>query len=321
MLMTLLLMLMTTGCVAGRHAMVTAEHGSAKIIARAETVVAPADAVVMRAESEHLGELGAAARDKKSDSEKPPKEHHRSGSHCSRCNSSPCSCDKSSGPIANAIGSLMVPGLYFVMTSPFTIPAAALGDDYEMLATFPDYPYAGDLPGALIKTTRHEGTARGWMGTLQIFDIQETDNIDRFGGRLVLDSSSRFGIDTESNYWIEPGSAGTGSLWTGDANVCFRFAESENVQFRAGVGVNWLADGTGAEAGINFTYGMDWFPRKPWTVSTVFDAGTIGGGSLFHNRTTAGVMLGPVEAFAGYDYFRLGSARFHGPVAGLGWRF
>ena len=152
--------------------------------------------------------------------------------------------------------------------------------------------------------------------------MQENGDVDRFGGRLVLDTASRLGLDTETNYWHETFSnGGSDQLWTGDANIVFRFAQSEKTQFRAGVGVNWLADSGIGDVGFNFTYGADWFPRKPWTVSTVFDMGTIGTGTLFHNRTTAGVMLGPVEAFAGYDYFQLGSAKFHGPVAGVGIRF
>ena len=66
---------------------------------------------------------------------------------------------------------------------------------------------------------------------------------------------------------------------------------------------------------------MEWFPVKPWTASTVFDFGTLGHGHLLHNRSTVGAMLGPVEVFAGYDYFQINSVRIHGPVAGLGWRF
>lgn len=302
----LLLLLSITGCATSRPGTFAAR---------------PLPSTIVRAESEHLSELGEAARDKNSDSVTPRNDHHgkhhRSSAHCNHCNSSPCCCDSSDDTFSTLLG----PVFFAVFTSPFTVPVALLGDDYSTTAAFPDYPYADDLPGSLLKSTEYDGATRGWTGTLQVFDIQETANIDRFGGRLVLDSASRFGIDTESNYWAEPGSAGASHLWTGDANLCFRFAESERVQFRAGVGVNWLADGGGAEAGFNFTYGMDWFPRKPWTVSTVFDLGTLGGGALVHNRTTVGVMLGPVEAFAGYDYFRLGSASFHGPVAGLGWRF
>lgn len=297
-----------SGCVTSRHGMITAQR---------------APSTIVRAESEQLSDLGKAARERKRDDDKPNKtdrdnDHHRNSSYCNRCNSSPCSCSSSDD---GTTVQLLAVGVLLAVTSPFTVPVALLEDDYSTTARFPDWPYVDDLPGSLVKATEYDGSTHDWTGTLQAFSIQETDNIDRYGGRLVLESASRFGIDTESNYWVEPGSTGTNHLWTGDANLVFRFAESERVQFRAGVGVNWLADHGAAEAGFNFTYGFDWFPRKPWTVSTVFDIGRVGGGSLFHNRTTAGVMLGPVEAFAGYDFFQIGSINFQGPVAGLGWRF
>jgi hypothetical protein len=193
-----------------------------------------------------------------------------------------------------------------------------VGDEYVLEADFPAYPYADDFPGSLILTSPYEPDRQSWTGTLQLFGVQETHNIDRYGGRLVLDSASRFGLDTEANAWIENSSS---QLWTGDVNLVYRFAQSEKVQFHAGVGVNWLGDTHGAEAGFNLTYGVEWYPRRPWTISTVFDVGKLGGGTLFHNRTTAGVMMGPVEAFAGYDYFQLGSVNFHGPVAGLALHF
>lgn len=306
----LLLCLSLAGCTASRN--------------RA-TVVSRPTPTIARAESAHLSDLGKAARDKPSEHGKPSKKHRdnkRCGaSSCSQCNSSPCTCPSSDNGLGAAIGSVLGPPIIAVVGAPFWLPVTLVADDYDISSAFPDYPYVDDLPGSLVKTTSYDGSTKGWQGTLQGFGMTETENIDRYGGRLVLESAARLGIDTETNYWREPGASGSDQLWTGDANLVFRFAESEKLQFRAGLGVNWLADHAGAEAGFNFTYGLDWFPRRPWTMSTVFDLGKLGGGTLFHNRTTAGVMLGPVEAFAGYDYFQIGSANFHGPVAGLGLRF
>lgn len=271
----------------------------------------------IRAESDHLSELGRAARESKPKKEKHEKRERHSGSSCTRCNASPCTCDSST----SLFGDLSGQALLAALAAPFSVPIAVLGDQYEIETRFPAHPYADDLPGSLVLTTPYQGSTKDWAANLQFFAIPETSDLNRFGGRLVLDSTSRLGIDTESNYWMESASAGSDHVWTGDANLIFRFAESEHAQMRAGLGVNWLSDSVGTSAGMNFTYGLDWFPRKPWTISTVFDVGAIGRGTLFHNRTTAGVMLGPVEAFAGYDYFQIGSTNFHGPVAGLGLRF
>lgn len=209
-----------------------------------------------------------------------------------------------------------------VIASPFKIPILMLEDDYDHVTEFPDYPYAEDVSGSLLRDNFQSIKKQMLTGTLQTYAIPQAHDVDRFGGRLLLDSCTRFGIDTETNYWTQGLIKGpSDQLWTGDANLVFRFAESERMQWRAGVGVNWLADNIRSETGVNFTYGFDWFPARPWTVSSVIDLGSLGAAGLFHNRTTVGAMLGQTEVFAGYDYFQVGSTKFQGPVAGIGWRF
>ncbi|MFO1046011.1 MAG: hypothetical protein U0941_29890 [Planctomycetaceae bacterium] len=276
-----------------------------------------------RAESDHLKDLSDSAREKnsgekKSAEKKSHRNHERhSSSCCSRCNNSPCTCSSLSSD-DNSIAGRVFLGVVF---SPFTLTKSIIESEESDGLSFLDFPYANDLPGSMVNDPAESIATDKLSGTLQAFVIPETDDMIRYGGRLLVESSNRFGIDTETNCWTESLNSGNSQLWIGDANLVYRFAQSEITQCRAGIGVNWMADSAGAEAGFNFTYGFDWFPRKPWTISTTFDAGTLGGSSLFHNRTTAGVMLGPVEAFAGYDYFKVGSTNFHGPVAGLGWRF
>ena len=296
-----------TGCAVSRSSM---------------TAARPSRPTIARAESDHLSDLSSSAREKKSAAEKPQRDRdskRHSSATCSRCNNSPCTCsgscsDDSSTSLIASLGLMAV-------LSPFSVPKAVLENEQSEHLTFLPHPYADDLPGVLAHRSEQSEKDKEWAGTLQTFAIPETSDITRMGGRLVLESTARIGIDTETNYWTESFATGTSHLWIGDANLVYRFAQSERVQYRAGVGVNWMADSNGAEGGFNFTYGVDWFPAKPWTIATVFDVGTLGGGSLFHNRTTAGVMVGPIEAFAGYDYFQIGSTIFHGPVAGLGWRF
>ena len=308
-----LLIVLFTGCASARPSVTALRLPVAKSSER----------LTARAESDHLKDLTDSAREKKSTEKKSHRDndsHHRSSSGCNRCNKSPCTCSSLTSD-DSSVGDLF--GKLFLVTvaSPFLLPKLLVETEETADMSFLDYPYADDLPGSMVvdpKDLLHEKT---WSGTLQTFAIPETHDIMRYGGRLLVESSNRFGIDTETNCWTESLNSGNSQLWIGDANLVYRFAQSEITQCRAGIGVNWMADSAGAEAGFNFTYGFDWFPRKPWTISTTFDAGTLGGSSLFHNRTTAGVMLGPVEAFAGYDYFKVGSTNFHGPVAGLDWRF
>lgn len=271
----------------------------------------PAPLLTVRGESDELRDLKKAAHTGSDDHPAPAKQRRREKRD-----------DCSNAKEDDGSGSLFGQLAFSVVASPFTIPVTLLEDDYDHVTEFPDFPYAEGTSGSLLRNSFEAGTKQTWTGTLQTFAIPQAHDVDRFGGRLLLDSASRFGIDTETNFWTQGRLTGPhDQLWTGDANLVFRFAESEKLQWRAGAGVNWLSDNVRTEAGINLTYGVEWFPARPWTVSSVFDFGSLGASGLFHNRTTVGAMVGQTEFFAGYDYFQLGSARFHGPVAGIGWRF
>ncbi|MCA8997703.1 MAG: hypothetical protein KDA80_11975, partial [Planctomycetaceae bacterium] len=143
------------------------------------------------------------------------------------------------------------------------------------------------------------------------------DGIEQIGGRYLIEGSHRFGVDTEFHSWLEELPQGTDSLWTGDFNVVHRFAQSEHVQFRTGLGANWLEDHGSADFGINFTYGVDVFPKKPWVWSNTIDLGTLGDAGRFHFRSTIGLQVRNVEFFTGYDYQRIGDAELPGLLTGI----
>ncbi len=299
-----LLLIVLMGCVSNRVAQRNSSAKPEQFIARATD-----------------GRLNSLREETRSDDPKPPPKPRKENSHGDTSRSDSCSSrngDRDGGPVAQMFGSMALG----ILSAPFTIPCAAIGDEYDQVGMFPAYPYDLD-ESAMFVDGEHEGTGRGWMANLQLISADTWDgDVKRLSGRLQLDTLSRIGLDIESNHWSERLSGGGhDGLWTGDANVVFRFAQSEKWQFRAGAGVNWLADDLGTELGFNLTYGADWFPRKPWTVSSVFDVGRLGDAGLFHNRTTIGAMVGRSEIFCGYDYFQLGSTSFHGPVAGIGLRF
>lgn len=288
--------------------------------------------IVFRAESSGLSDLEANAHARKKDDGKKRTEKKHSSSACHRCKNSPCTCNNTGWlTLANSSqtsnGTNQEPGIFSQMfvaaiTAPFAFPAQLIGDDWDHFTEFPDYPYADDWTGSLLINSDFHGKKQDFKAVLQTFAIPGSRDLDRFGGRLLMENGDRLGIDTETDYWLQTHRTdGPDHAWTGDFNIVYRFAENEKMQWRAGVGFNWLADQSGSNFGINFTYGIDWFPRKPWTVSTVFDLGTIGESTLFHNRSTVGVMLGAIELFAGYDYFQLGTANYYGPVAGAGYHF
>ncbi len=86
---------------------------------------------------------------------------------------------------------------------------------------------------------------------------------------------------------------------------------------RAGLGANWLNDSTRTDLGFNFTYGGDFFPRKPWVLSAAIDWGTLGHAGLFRFRTTAGVILNRFEGYVGYEYLDIGSTQDNFLIGGV----
>ena len=136
-------------------------------------------------------------------------------------------------------------------TSPFWLPRAMLGDDSFDAATFARYPYLHGIDGYM--STKHQRAADEypWLLRLRAEYLSDLNNLSRLGGQVLFDTSTRFGIDSEFNYHTENlGSGMRDHLWTGDANIVFRFAQSRKVQMRTGVGLNWLSDTVGGESGF-----------------------------------------------------------------------
>jgi hypothetical protein len=144
------------------------------------------------------------------------------------------------------------------------------------------------------------------------------DGLEWTGGQVLAETTWRWGIDADTRHVREqllP--AGHDSLWLGDVNVHFRFAQSPSLQMRAGLGMNYLSDPLGSDFGFNFTYGGDWFPVQPLIVSGELDIGTLGSSQLYHLRATAGANFGMSEAYVGYDYTDIGHTQIAGLVAGV----
>ena len=230
-------------------------------------------------------------------------------------------------------------GVLFTVTSPFWGPAAFLDDSLGAEANFADFPYAGHRDGSLIfervrcdcgalldDSSEHEpwcawhySSSKRFSGRLTAEWAEQPGDVSRIGGRLQLNTTRRFGLDTQMDWLREP-SAGPqdDELWLGDCNVVFRFAQSERAQFYSGIGFNWLDDSADTDFGFNFTYGVDLFPARPWVVSSSIDWGNLGRAEQFRFRTTAGLMIHRVEVFAGYEYLDIDRTQVNAYVGGVG---
>ncbi|MDA0834068.1 MAG: hypothetical protein O2955_13585 [Planctomycetota bacterium] len=236
-------------------------------------------------------------------------------SECKRCGQRTCCCDDDDG--GGFFTALFGEAILFTVASPGWVPHRLLADDLQNTTSFLEYPYADDLPGSLVINEFDVPETRSWMGQFTAEAGSDFRDLDRFGGRLQLDTASRFGIDTEFNLLSENLGGGNDSLWLGDINLTYRFAQSETWQFRAGVGANWLADKDETNGGFNFTYNVDVYPVRPWVIKTGIDYGTLGHTNRFHYRGTVGFQFHEVELFTGYDYQHIASQDFHMMISGL----
>lgn len=209
---------------------------------------------------------------------------------------------------------------FYTVTSPFWLPCAAIGDEYDGTLFFPRFPY-DNIDGHLIDATSTV-PARFWSGRFNVEYLEPFTDVNGITGRLLLSTTSRFGLDAAASHFDEHcPNAGPESLWVGDFNLVVRFAQSEKAEFRAGLGFNWLnhPDPTQPQTdfGSNFTYGADFFPRKPWVLSAELDAGNLGHAGLFRFRTTGGILLRGVEAYTGYEHLDIGRGHFNLLLAGV----
>ena len=201
-------------------------------------------------------------------------------------------------------------------TAPFWGPPMLIGDSRHVDGYFPRYPYKyrggymwldDPVPDVYVVGVR----ARSDFGT----------NFGRFdwvGGNVLIESTMRLGLETDFRALQENGpGAKFDSLSLGDANLFYRFAQSNQFQGRAGVGFNYLVDKADTNFGFNFTYAADWYPVKPVIVSAELDLGWLGNESLFHFRVTEGVNWKYGEGYVGYDYYDVGNFQVGGMVAGV----
>jgi hypothetical protein len=206
----------------------------------------------------------------------------------------------------------------WIAASPFWGPHVLLGDNMNATSEFLSYPYKRDWNGNLIIEETPLPYTKWWHLRARGEYADDFDRMTRAGGHVLFDTTFRLGLDTSFDYRQEDLSPNaTDDLWTGDMNLLYRFAQSERVQMRAGLGANWLADEEGSEWGFNFTYGGDLMPIEPFVLSAEIDWGRLGHAELFHGRTTVGVEYHHVELYTGFDYYDVGQTQISGWITGV----
>jgi len=214
-------------------------------------------------------------------------------------------------------------GVGIVASSPFWGPPALIGDGYQHSGYFPEYPYQYERGYMMVDATDlYQGTEErvGYQWAWRARDDYGTNfsGLEWIGGNLLFEATPRIGAETDFRFLQEQlASGGHDSLWLGDANLFWRFAQSDQTQMRTGIGFNWLSDREHSDFGFNVTYAIDWYPVQPLVISTEMDLGNLNEAWLFHIRTTAGVTWRGAEAFVGFDLYDIDHFQSPGMVAGV----
>ena len=233
-------------------------------------------------------------------------------------------CDDYENPMERFLGWALLQ----TIAAPYRLPRVMVEDVDFSPGHFVDSPYVefedvvtGQLvsyDGFVTHGLAGDETDSAWMLRTRVDYVDDLDALSKIGGQFLFDSSIRFGIESEFNHYREDFRQGVDDeLWIGDVNMVYRFAQSDRLQMRSGIGANWLSDRDATDWGFNFTYGGDWFPRRPWVVSTELDLGTLGEASLFHGRVTGGVLWRNTEVYLGYEHLSVGGADIDGLITGL----
>jgi len=140
-------------------------------------------------------------------------------------------------------------------------------------------------------------------------DVGKAQWGERVGGelRLTLGNRAEFTMNVQGFYEPVDG-GGVEELYLFEPGVGYVFALGQLSQFRVGAEGVLFVDPVGAEAlGVGLTYGVDFFPAQPISVSFDMGGGRLGGTGYFKAKGSVGLMLWAIEPHIGYE------ARWIGP--------
>lgn len=224
--------------------------------------------------------------------------------------------------------------------APWWVPYAAAGDHYDRPYAFPGAPYQGGIDGyvrilgvtpLMPDPNASQHPNQRLLGNSTAVRIAAEGSwidmdMQRMGLSLLLSTNGRVEIGTDWSLFTENvhagdpdfPSGGTDHLWLGTVDGSFLFAQGPHSQFRTGLGVRVRSGSVSAnEYGINFLYGMDFYPVRPLIVSIRGDIGSVGDGFIARARGSFGGIVGHLELFAGFDNTWYRDQAWGGPVIGV----
>ena len=190
-------------------------------------------------------------------------------------------------------------------------PVIASPESFETSSTSEVAPCVGDS---------YFCSLNDWFSRVTVQGGSDFDGLGQGGIGLLLQPTNSLGLEASATLFRESSTAFRDHLWLGDVNLLFE-PVSGDVRFRFGIGLNWLGDAYGGEAGFNLTTGTDIRLSNRWLLTGEIDYGTLGDSDVFHSQVTLGATFGNRELFAGYNYYDIGGAELDGVIFGLRFRF
>lgn len=134
------------------------------------------------------------------------------------------------------------------------------------------------------------------------------DGITNGGLGLHLQDYGGLGLESSVMTLRESTEAYRDHLWIGDVNLVYEVLARGDVRGRIGLGVNWLSDAWGGEAGFNLTAGFDFRLSERTLLSAEGDLGSLGDADYLHGRLHLARRFERTELMLGVDHFDIGGA-------------
>ena len=211
--------------------------------------------------------------------------------------------------------SLATRAMLTAATAPFWGPAAATSGD-SRTSRLLSRPYTERNLGN-IQYAWPTHPKQTWTGRARLEYLGDLDRLDGFAGQLQYELLSGWGFQAAAARRSHLDGLTEDPFRHGDATLTYRFAFSERVQFRAGVGAIWLNSDARDSIGWSFAYDVDAFLVRPLIWSLETDLGRFGGDSLVHFRTTVGANWRHWEPYLGWDHFQVGAQPQNAILVGL----
>lgn len=211
------------------------------------------------------------------------------------------------------MGEIFGPIIAYVLISPYYMPYSFWDDGFDTPYCFHPYPYYQSEKGYLKESDEVEWAAFDLSGEFKIYK----NSVYGIGLNFKARTSFRLEVHADYNFLEEKLDNGTtDSLYLGNINVLFRFAQNEKLLMHSGFGLNILGD-KDDKYGFNYNYSLEVYPFKPMYFAIGADFGQLGGSSYIRFRVSTGVIHRSYELSVGFESYNIGDATLEGIIFGL----